>query len=532
MATVCIAFFLITQFYCNKMDADPEEREISRKQKRWSMNSQRLEQIVAELMKPISDIRRNFDTDLSALLEEYLTEAGLHALEASEADEPGPAGEVAPNFAEIALLLQQSAHIYSRKVDCLYQDVLRVTDALNNSTLEDNPEEGEADVSGGSTSKRKVAAAVEAFEPIRLETASSARREGTVRPPPTLPRLYIELEPRPLAPADTQLTDYASEPIGLLADFHVAWRLSGGFLLEELEERASLLPPPSAPPPSEPPPLTLPQLSLPPPPPSPLLPPSPFNCSTPLPSSIKRERKRRIDVTQDLDPGAKLIISEEVLTALRGEDIEFSVPSGWIQRVVARRSGQLLATRLRVRAKASPPLFRGWDNAAADVGGFCGWPEEAARSALNMTLGELRRVRLLVPDESDDDGFFEQSSSSDGEPRRSPDPSASDWQKWREGILARATSHAPDVRQTAALVLRSAPAAPAPPAPFTALLRHHYGAHATKPSHLMLAALFLANSGNIEIIQGEPLSINSFSVRVISRDESLYQPALARDAPS
>ncbi|XP_022124653.2 uncharacterized protein LOC110999746 isoform X2 [Pieris rapae] len=504
------------------------------------MNSQRLEQIVAELMKPISDIRRNFDTDLSALLEEYLTEAGLHALEAGEAgeaEEPGLAGEVAPNFAEIALLLQQSAHIYSRKVDCLYQDVLRVTDALNNSTLEDNPEEGEADVSGGSASKRKVAAAVEAFEPIRLETASSARREGTVRPPPTLPRLYIELEPRPLAPADTQLIDYASEPIGLLADFHVAWRLGGGFLLEELEERASLLPPPLLPPPSappppiEPPPLTLPQLSVPPPPPSPLLPPSPFNCSTPLPSPIKRERKRRIDVAQDLDPGAKLIISEEVLTALRGEDNEFSVPSRWIQRVVQRRSGQLLALRLRLRESAPPPLFRGWDSAPADVGGFCGWPEEAARSALNTTLSELRRVRLLVPDESDDDGFFEQSSSSDGEPRRSPDPSASDWQKWREGVLARATSHAPDVRRTAALLLRSAPAAPNA-VPFTTLLRHHHSAQATKPSHLMLAALFLANSGNIEIIQGEPLSINSFSVRVISQDESLYQPALARDAPS
>lgn len=69
------------------------------------------------------------------LLEEYLTEAGLRALEASEAYRPGPEEEVAPNFAEIALLLQQSAHIYSRKVDCLYQDVLRVTDALNNSTL-------------------------------------------------------------------------------------------------------------------------------------------------------------------------------------------------------------------------------------------------------------------------------------------------------------------------------------------------------------------------------------------------------------
>lgn len=31
------------------------------------MNSQRLESIVAELLKPIGDIRRSFDTDLSAV---------------------------------------------------------------------------------------------------------------------------------------------------------------------------------------------------------------------------------------------------------------------------------------------------------------------------------------------------------------------------------------------------------------------------------------------------------------------------------
>ncbi|KAG6460239.1 hypothetical protein O3G_MSEX011858 [Manduca sexta] len=100
------------------------------------MNSQRLEEIVAELMKPISDIRRSFDTDLSALLEEYLTEAGLHALEAGEDGEEGGASPigVAPNYAELALLLQHSACLYGRKVDFLYQHVLNVSDSLQNGT--------------------------------------------------------------------------------------------------------------------------------------------------------------------------------------------------------------------------------------------------------------------------------------------------------------------------------------------------------------------------------------------------------------
>lgn len=71
------------------------------------------------------------------MLEEYLTEAGLHALEAgeSEDDEDAPVtGAGAPNFAELALLLQHSASVYGRKVDFLYQHVLSVSDSLQQST--------------------------------------------------------------------------------------------------------------------------------------------------------------------------------------------------------------------------------------------------------------------------------------------------------------------------------------------------------------------------------------------------------------
>lgn len=75
------------------------------------------------------------------LLEEYLTEAGLHALDAEEEAEAGggggggAGGTAVPNFAELALLLQQSASIYGRKVDFLYQHVLSVSDSLHNSSL-------------------------------------------------------------------------------------------------------------------------------------------------------------------------------------------------------------------------------------------------------------------------------------------------------------------------------------------------------------------------------------------------------------
>lgn len=72
------------------------------------------------------------------MLEEYLTEAGLHALEAGESEDedslPLAAAHAAPNFAELALLLQHSASVYGRKVDFLYQHVLSVSDSLQNST--------------------------------------------------------------------------------------------------------------------------------------------------------------------------------------------------------------------------------------------------------------------------------------------------------------------------------------------------------------------------------------------------------------
>ncbi|CAK1541958.1 unnamed protein product [Leptosia nina] len=512
------------------MEAD-EDRNLSRRKKRWSMNSQRLDAIVAQLIKPIKDLGQNFDTGVSALLEDYLTEAGLRALDAEEST------EVEPNFAEIAMILQHLANIYSRKVDYLYQDVLRITDSLNNTLSIEETEQGQT-----VGSKRKATGPI-GFDLIELQTASSANREPVPRVPPTLPRMYIELEPRQIADGDAQLLDRTGEPIGLLADFHVAWRLQGGYLVEELEQNSckgglrplqdlELSSPPQSPcavpdAPEPAPPLTMPQLNTPQLPPSPLLPLSPFNCSTP--KAQKCERKRRREVNQESNQVVKLLISEEMLAALRAQE-EFSLPESWIRRVIDRRSGQVLAARIPLRSFKETE-FRGWDS-VAEAGGFCGWPAEEAQTALTA----LRRIRARA-DESDDDGFFEQSSYSDGEPRQSPahlQPSLStaveesDWQSWQERVLSRIVEKTPDVQQTAAQLL-NALGRTQNSTHVNVLLRHQHQKHGTHPAHLTLAALFLANSGNIEIIQGEPLTVNSFSVKLLSTDESHYRPAIAKD---
>ncbi|XP_045536036.1 uncharacterized protein LOC106716130 [Papilio machaon] len=382
MATVLVTFFLIIRFYVCKMDADSLEtlREGNSHQrvKRWSMNSQRLEEIVAELMKPISDVRRSFDTDLCALLEEYLTEAGLRALEASEGDSSGEEIDVVPNFAELALVLQHSASVYGRKVDYLYQHVLRVSDSLHNSVGE-SASSGEEQPQTPNTNRRKRKASTNNdFTTIELEECPGCKRELDVsRPPPTLPRLYLQLEPRAPTAYDAQLMDYDGEPIGMLADLHVTWRLQNGFLVDDL---------------AEPPidnesigatqrPLSLTELQTefdngaP--------PDSPPRCSTPLPitnGDIKNEHDEEprpmemLDLSPILDEPAKkklkrkrtmslddvvsisvtLVISDEQKRRNR-EEHEFSLPDKWITRVIDKRKKRALIVRKELLAHEPRP---------------------------------------------------------------------------------------------------------------------------------------------------------------------------------
>ncbi|XP_028043380.1 uncharacterized protein LOC114252897 isoform X1 [Bombyx mandarina] len=524
MATVVITFFLFARFYVCKMDADSTERRRERytsRRDRWSMNSQRLEQIVAELMKPISDIRRSFDTDLSALLEEYLTEAGLHALEAGEREdneEEGLPANGVPNFAELALVLQHSACVYGRKVDFLYQHVLSVSDSLQHSTQDDAPpDQLSHDDSHVAKRRRRASAASGDFVLIDLEPCPGASREPDARVPPTLARHYVELEPRPTALWERPLVDYRGEPIGLPADFYVTWRLQNGLLVDELVSPSGPRTEPLRP-------ISLAELQ------AAILAhglPSPVRTSTPLmleapplepppitPVVAKNERKRRNEVhLEDIAEGSlRLVISNE-LGARLAEVEEFSVRGGWVSRVIRRRKLRLLHQRHKSRKEEEDfTVFRGFDMAEEDVGGFLGWSRPPA-AALPATPA-LPPPRTA--EDSDDDGFFEQSSLGDSDSSRLDEEQRHAEGGWRGAL---------DVRGVAARVL----AACGPRAlPADALL----GRAAPRPrdvSTVLLATLFLANAGNVEIIQGPPLSVNSFSVRLLSTDHTLYTAATQLD---
>ncbi|XP_046977707.1 condensin-2 complex subunit H2-like [Vanessa cardui] len=556
MATVFITFFLITQLYVCKMDADCRERRrnISQRRNRWSMNSQRLEEIVAELMKPISDVRRSFDTDLSALLEEYLTEAGLHALDAEEREVENA---TIPNFAELALLLQQSACIYSRKVDFLYQHVLSVSESLHNSTQEASAGAGaDEPQTPSSARRRRRASAAGEFARVPLEASSAARREAAApRPPPTLPRMYVELEPRVLAACDVPLRDYAGEPIGLLGDFHVTWRLQDGLLVEELagggvsdsslralpltELQAAIE---AAAPPSPPPCFSPPSSPAPPPSSSSPIPPSSTPVLLPAPTTPppeKRERKRRNDGNvEDMNGTVKLLMNKRLRRRFQRVE-EFSIPEEWVGRVVRARKAAVLLARRALPAERAAPDFRGFDiSDSVDVGGFVGWStSEAVQAALAAEAAAARR-----PDDSDDDGFFEQSSLGDSDTSRNDDcgapaatalaalPGSAEWSSWRERVVARAAAteaRGVDVQRSAAALLQAAQALP-PCSPFAALLARTAD-DAGDVSKLFLATLFLANAGNVQIVQGPALTLNTFSVRLVSTDERLYRTAAAAD---
>ncbi|XP_050348274.1 uncharacterized protein LOC126772140 [Nymphalis io] len=577
MATVFITFFLITQLYVCKMDADYRERRrnISQRRNRWSMNSQRLEEIVAELMRPISDVRRSFDTDLSALLEEYLTEAGLHAL---DAEEGAVENATIPNFAELALLLQQSACIYSRKVDFLYQHVLSVSESLHNSTQEPSASPGAEEAQTPQGGRRRLRApAPEQFAAVELQASAAARREAAgPRPPPTLPRVYVELEPRVLAACDVPLRDYGGEPVGLLGDFHVTWRLQDGLLVEELaaggvsdsslralpltelqaaiEAAAPPSPPPCFTPPSSP--AAAPTSSTSTPLPAPATPapatpapatpapatPAPATPAPATPPPEKRERKRRNDGDGEHMEGAvKLLMNKRLRRRFQRVE-EFSIPEEWVARVVRARKAAVLDAR---RALAGEPLtsaldFRGFDiSDSVDVGGFVGWStSEAVQAALAAEAAAAARR----PDDSDDDGFFEQSSLGDSDTSRNEDcaapgatalaalPGSAEWASWRERVVARAAAteaRGADVQRSAGALLAAAQALP-PCSPFAALLARTAD-DAGDVSKLFLATLFLANAGNVQIVQGPPLTLNTFSVRLVSTDERLYRTVAAAD---
>jgi condensin-2 complex subunit H2 len=75
------------------------------------------------LLQPIRDLSQNWDIDIAAELESYLSE--LEQLVVTF-----DCGATTMNFAEAALLIQGSACIYSRKVEYLYSLVYQALELM------------------------------------------------------------------------------------------------------------------------------------------------------------------------------------------------------------------------------------------------------------------------------------------------------------------------------------------------------------------------------------------------------------------
>ncbi|XP_047990313.1 formin-like protein 15 [Leguminivora glycinivorella] len=397
--------------------------------------------------------------------------------------------------------------------------------------------------------------------------------------------MYIELEPRVLAPCDVPLLDYAGEPVGLLQDFNVTWRLHGGLLVDELEcgeeDTASLAlraiplselqaaiaaaaPPSPPPPPASPEPDHHPPCSTPIPTEEPA---APTEAPTETiettiaktePATPAKQRKRKQEEPTVLQTGAgKLFLTPELRLYLT-EEREFSLSGKIVSRVIAMRAARILAGRAQLKEQPEITEFRGFDEVdksdLMDIGGFLGFTATTESEATDISLC---LSRLASAAESDDDGFFEQSTFSGSEgarPELTPPPptpplpappppvdysAQPEWMSWRADVVARASAgeaRGLDVRALGAAVLNSLPEGETEndrrekgaPAAFTTVLDAAAKDDADV-SRLFLATLFLANAGNVEVVQPPPLTLNSFSLRLVSRDERLYSAAADSD---
>ena len=104
----------------------------------WSQPSQSQgnssidDQRFAELLKPIKDLTVNWSVPLAKYLEDYYEE--LHDLQINL---DGHVTKV--NFAEAALFLQGTASVYSKKVEFLWQNVLKMLDLLASKKVSTYP---------------------------------------------------------------------------------------------------------------------------------------------------------------------------------------------------------------------------------------------------------------------------------------------------------------------------------------------------------------------------------------------------------
>jgi len=122
-----------------------------------SSSQEAAEERWADLLKPIKDLTVNWEVPLSRYLEEYMEELGElergHLTAAAASVQPGSTDTFSRvNFVQAALLLQGTASVYSKKVEFLWQNVLKMQDLLASRKALD---EAEASADGKRGGRRR-----------------------------------------------------------------------------------------------------------------------------------------------------------------------------------------------------------------------------------------------------------------------------------------------------------------------------------------------------------------------------------------
>ncbi|KAL6116527.1 ncaph2 [Pungitius sinensis] len=133
------------------------------------------------LMQPIRELTKNWEVDVASELNDYLEELDNITITLD-------GGETRLNFAEAALLIQGSAHIYSKKVEHLHSLVYQTLEFLNDRNNRRNKPTSSQEKDGaasGSDDEFNLIDVVVSRRPMRSESTTS------VRVAPLLPECLI-----------------------------------------------------------------------------------------------------------------------------------------------------------------------------------------------------------------------------------------------------------------------------------------------------------------------------------------------------
>ncbi|XP_076310105.1 condensin-2 complex subunit H2-like isoform X2 [Tachypleus tridentatus] len=180
-----------------------------------------VERRFAHLLNPIRDLKKNWEIDIAAYLEEYLAE--LEELTFSFNN-----GATALNFAEAALLIQGSACVYSKKVEYLYRLVFQMLELLSSSKKSSQHrskghQEKDNDTVSNQTKDVEFIALDDLREQTDLdlveETLNSNKKRSGIKFLPRIPTSLIPLEES--EKGNIILHNHKGEDFGNKHDFRV-----------------------------------------------------------------------------------------------------------------------------------------------------------------------------------------------------------------------------------------------------------------------------------------------------------------------